>query len=241
MALTRWGILQYLPDEPFVGDSLCWYGEVLQPQLDLLARIARPGATVVEIGSGVGAHTIPLASMVGSDGHLLAYESQPVKSQILRQNLAANRISNVTMMRRPASGASIAHAAGLAANESISTPAETFPSETVDDLHLSRLDLLKIGPGVNAADVLAGAATTLWRLRPSIFVAAPDDAALTASAMHLREFGFRCWRTETPWFDTRNFNGRTDDVLAGRTALGLVATPEEMDVEMAQDRCVEIS
>jgi hypothetical protein len=50
------GALQYLPDEPLVGDSLRWYGELLQPQLDLLVPMVRPASTVLEVGAGVGAH-----------------------------------------------------------------------------------------------------------------------------------------------------------------------------------------
>jgi len=65
-AETRVGILQYLPDEPLVGDSIGWYGEFLQPQLNLLARLVPPGATVMEVGAGVGVHTLFLAATVGA-------------------------------------------------------------------------------------------------------------------------------------------------------------------------------
>src|SRR5207244_145849 len=87
IAECRYGILQYLPDEDLIGDSLCWYGEYLQPQLDLLARLIRPGSTILEEGAGVGAHALPLAAAVGESGHLFLYESRPVVQRILRQNL----------------------------------------------------------------------------------------------------------------------------------------------------------
>ncbi len=100
VAETRVGILQYLPDEPIVGDAIGWYGEHLQRQLDLLARIVRPGSTVMEVGAGVGAHAVFLGRLLGEAGHLFVYESRPVQQRILRQNLAANGVSNVTVMRR---------------------------------------------------------------------------------------------------------------------------------------------
>jgi hypothetical protein len=213
-------MLMCLPDEPLVGDSLRWCGELLQPQLDLLARMVRPGATVVEIGTGVGVHAIALSAMAGGEGHLLLYESSPLKQQLLRQNLSANRVANVTLMREPTA---------------------VSPAETVDDLHLDRLDLIKLGIGVVALDVLAGAPTTLWKNRPKLFCAMPDDATLTLAASRLREFGYRCWRMETPWFNPLNFNRRDEDIFSGRTALALVAIPEELDFDIAQDGCVEIS
>ncbi len=68
VAETRVGILQYLPDEPIVGDAIGWYGEYLQPQLDLLARIVRPGSTMLEVGAGVGAHAVFLGGCWASPG-----------------------------------------------------------------------------------------------------------------------------------------------------------------------------
>ena len=55
------GILQYLPEEDDCNRSLHWYGEWLQPQLDLLTRLIRRDQTILEAGSGVGAHAVPLA------------------------------------------------------------------------------------------------------------------------------------------------------------------------------------
>ena len=240
VAETRMGILQYLPAEPLVGDSLQMYGELLQPQVDLLAQRVRTGATVLEIGSGVGAHAVSLAAMVGGDGHLMLYESRPVQQQILRQNLAANRSGNVTLMRGTTVGSSTLEREQF--TRDATTVATTgVPTETLDELHLDRLDLLKVNTGVAAIDVLAGAAATLWRLRPSLFIAVPDDAALTRSAAHLREFGYRCWRMKTPWFNPLNFNRREEDIFARRTALALVAIAEESEGDVAQSGCAEIS
>jgi len=37
-----------------------------------------------------------------------------------------------------------------------------------------------------------------------------------------------------------NFNRRDADIFAGRKALALLAIPEEIDVDIALDQCVEI-
>ena len=237
VAETRVGILQYLPDEAVVGDAIGWYGEYLQPQLDLLARIVRPGATMMEVGAGVGAHAVFLGTLLGEAGHLFLYESRPVLQRILRQNLAANRVSNVTVMRRAlgnqGEGEGTAGVAGSAA---------TIPTtETLDELQLERLDWLKVNESVAALDVLAGANETLWRLRPRLFLGAADEASLRELAQRTREFSYRCWRMETPLFNPQNFNRRETDIYDGGTALALLAIPEEIEVDVALDECVEIS
>jgi len=231
VAETRIGILQYLPDEPIIGDAIGWYGEHLQPQLDLLARLVRPGSTMMEVGAGVGAHAVFLGRLLGEAGHLFLYESRPVQQRILRQNLAANGVSNVTVMRRTLGSRSAEDTAGNA-------PPTT---ETLDELQLERLDWLKVDASGDALDVLVGASETLWRLRPLLFLAAADEQTLGELAERAREFSYRCWRMETALFNPQNFNRRETDIFDGRTALALLAIPEEIDVDVALDGCVEIS
>jgi hypothetical protein len=228
VAETRVGILQYLPDEPIVGDSIGWYGEYLQAQLDLLARIVRPGSTMLEVGAGIGAHAVFLGRMLGEAGHLMLYEARPVQQRILRQNLAANGVSNVTVMRR-----------ALGSRGEGEGPEPT--TETLDDLQLERLDWLKVDVSAAALDVLAGASETLWRLRPLLFLAAPDEPGLRALTEQARDFGYRCWRMEVALFNPRNFNRREADIFAGAQATALLAIPEEIDVDIALDECIEIS
>jgi tetratricopeptide (TPR) repeat protein len=234
VAETRVGMLQYLPDEARVGESLGWYGEYLQPQLDLLARLIRPGATVLEVNAGIGAHAVFLGKALGAAGHLFVYEPRPVVQRILQQNLGANRVMNVTLMRR---------ALGRRSVEEDAASGEALPvvTETLDELQLERLDWLKINEGTLAFEVLDGATDTLWRLRPLLFIAAADEPALTELARRAREFSYRCWRMETALFNAENFNRREADIFSGRTALALLAIPEEIEVDIALDECVELS
>lgn len=228
---TPVGILQYLPDDAETGLALGWYGEYLQPQLDLLARLIPAGATVLEVEAGVGAHALGLATVLGPSGHLFLCESRPVVRRILRQNLAANRIGNVTLLRGAVGGP----------GEADLQTAPAAVRETVDELQLERLDGLKLGAGAGAQEVLDGAAATLWRLRPWLFVAATDGTQIHMLCQRAREFGYRCWRHETPRLNAANFNRRSDDRYAGRTALALLALPEEVTFDVALDGCVEIS
>ena len=203
VAETRHGILQYLPDEADVGDALGWYGEWLEGQREWLVPWLAPGMTVLEVGAGVGAHAIWLARMLGESGHLMLREARAVHERILGQNLSANRIGNATVLRE---------------------------LEAVDDLQLERLDWLKCNDAAASEALLAGGSDTLWRLRPKVMVAAADEAQAAALARKMREMGYRCWRIETALYSVDNFNRRDGDMFGGRTALALLAMPEEADV-----------
>jgi FkbM family methyltransferase len=247
VAETRAGILQYFPDADLAGTSIGWYGEFLQPQLDLMQRMLKPGATIIEVGAGAGIHSLSMAGAVGAAGHLILYEARPPMLQALRQNIAANHVGNCTVMRRPLgrvdARASLpndhAQPADAVEADGATTVAPTV--ESVDALQLRGLDWLKVNHGVSAKDVLDGATDTLWRLRPWLFIGAPDESTLTSLAHHIEGFSYRCWRIETPLFNPANFNCRDDDIFSGQALLTLLGFPEEVEVDIALDGCVALS
>ena len=73
-----------------------------------------------------------------------------------------------------------------------------------------------------------------------MFLAAPDELALTALASRAKELSYRCWRMDSALFNPQNFNQRDTDIFSGRTASALLAIPEEIDVDVALQGCVEL-
>lgn len=235
VAETRFGIVEYLPDAGDLGDSIGWYGEWRQLELEQLIPMIRKGATVVEVGSGIGAHVLALAAVLGEAGHVIACESDPLLRRILRANVAANRAYGVTIMPRRLGAASRVDAEG-----SCEAGAASDAAETLDDLWLDRLDWLKVNADAALPELLDGARETLWRLRPCLHVGGTSANALTPWATGLGDFGYRCWRFETPLFNPANFNRRADSLFAGRNAHAMLAIPEEIDVELARVGGVEL-
>ncbi len=226
LAETRQGLLMFDPGEVFAGPSIERYGEWLHGQLELALRLIAPGSVVVEAGAGVGAHAVALGRALGPEGLLFLYEGRAPIRRMLRQNLDANGVANAALMTRalgaPAPG-------GFDADH-----------ETIDDLQLERLGGLKVDAPADSAAIVDGAQETLWRCRPWLMLAVPDDAALARLGARVRELGYRTWRMETPMFSPSNFNRREDDIFDGRSALALVALPEEIDLREAPRGCVEL-
>ena len=244
VAETRSGILQYLHDDSDIANSISWYGEYLQPQLDVIIRLIVPGAVILEVGAGMGVHSLALARAAGVTGQIHVCDADPVAQRILRQNLAANRLSNVTLLKRQIGG--VPRPRALSSDKTSvggpTTVTAAYPAvDTIDELHFERLNWLKINEGHDAAYVLTGAAETLWRLRPFLLVAAPTSEKLNEIANVAKEFSYRCWSMETPLFNPDNFNRRTGDIFRGKRCLALLAIPEEIDVDIALDACTELS
>jgi len=232
---TAMGIVQYFPDQPSVGESIRWYGEYLRLQTDLLMRLVTPGAVVMEVGAGIGAHALALAPVVGAAGHFFLYESRPLLQQVLRQNLAVNGVGNVTIMKRTLDGVGQGDVEEIGA-ASLPRDAPESAQETIDDLRLDKLDWLKVAEG-DAIGVLAGASATIWRLRPKLFVAVADEQSLRPVTSRLQDLGYQCWKTTTPYFNPENFNRRDADIFRGGVAHAVLAIPEEVEAPTVPDGC----
>ena len=99
--------------------------------------------------------------------------------------------------------------------------------ETIDDLRLDVLNWLKIDAESDAKTILRGAGDTLWRLRPKLFLSVTDAQSSADVISIARDFGYACWRFDSPLFNAANFNMREDDVFDGSGALAVLAFPEE--------------
>lgn len=236
-AETAMGVVQYFPIQPLVGDSIGWYGEYLRGQTDLLARLVAPGSVVMEAGAGIGAHVLSLAPVVGAGGHFFVYESRSLFQPLLRQNLLANGVGNVTMLKRSLCGDVTA---GPSCDPVMDSGQQTAAasSETIDELRLEKLDWLKIGEESDRAlSVLAGASQTLWRLRPRLFVSAMDQDRVEKVVSCLKDHAYLCWKVTTPYYNPLNFNRRDVDIFSGQTALAVLAIPEEIIAVIDFDGC----
>jgi hypothetical protein len=230
-AETRAGLMQFDPGNGAEGRSLDRYGEYLQPVLESIAGLTRAGETILEAGSGHGAHAIMLARVLGPDGHLLVYEDHPVTRRMLCHNLAANRIQNVTVMHRRL-GRGAPEPPELRTDPP-KADAASQDTDSVDDLRLERLDWLKVNAGANARAVLAGANESLWRLRPCLLVSATEKAAMPDMPEFCGSYGYRAWHVNMPYFNIGNFNCRTDDIFAGDGVVVVLAVPEEVEANIS--------
>jgi tetratricopeptide (TPR) repeat protein len=178
---TRDGILQYRPDDPFSGEALRTTGAYPPDLLDLTLKLVEPGAWMLEVGAGVGAHALGVSRHLGAAGHLILWEARASYRRALRNNLAANRIANATVLRSYTS---------------------------VDALELGRLDWLRIAPGCDAISELEGASDTLWSSRASVVVEMSPDAPSEAVVAKLGAFGYRMWTVPASAVDTGGLSAR---------------------------------
>jgi len=211
------------PNDIFMGQSFLRYGECceheIQTLLQFLSHPQRLPGMVVEVGSNMGVHTIPLARELARQGRsLLAFEPQPVIFQQLCANLALNGLMNVaafpyacsaqsgTLCFDPPDYRSSGNFGGtilrnVPAN-SLSTPSTSVPCFPLDTLVPELpVALIKIDVEGHELRVLQGAERIVTRSHPILYVENDRVDQSPQLIGWLLNQGYRLW-----WHITRAFN-----------------------------------
>lgn len=212
-----------------ISEFVNLYGEWCEAEVSLYALLLTPQSHVLEVGANIGTHTVPLARIC-HQGQVLCLEPQRIVFQVLNANLALNNLLNVHTRQQAAGRASSTlnlpcgdysaawnyGAFSIASGYSSETPytgsvrhesVEQTALDSLPEMHAwHRLDLLKIDAEGAEAEVLAGAAVSIAKYQPAIFIennsAATGDALISA----LQRMHYACYWFCSSRYRKSNFN-----------------------------------
>lgn len=207
LKLCRSGPMLYNKNDWPIGESLRKYGEFSWQEIEVCKKLVRPGSLVIDAGANIGTLTVELSRVAGQ---VLAFEPQSIAFQTLCANLALNHRTNVRAF----------HAALGKESGWITVPvrdqsqpnnfggvplAGATEGDTVQLMHLDRfslgdLSLIKADIEGMEAEMLEGAAKTIERHRPTLYIEADGDQAVKALQMLMD------WRYECYWHFPRIFS-----------------------------------
>lgn len=196
---TRYGVLRYPAADKIIGRCLEAYGEWEEAELAACLSLLSAGDVVVEAGANVGMHAVPLAQHV----QLHLFEAKPLERELLSWNLAQN--TNGMAVLHPGDG------------------------KTIDHLGLPRVRLIKAALDGDEAALLRGAAATIERCRPYLYLRNDRPERETELLALLRSFGYRMWAHRPRLFNPGNFRGESQDFFPGIGTLNLLCAPREKD------------
>ncbi len=117
---------------------------LLQKPEQILAGLATPGMTVLEVGPGMGFFTLPLARMVGPTGQVIAVDVQEAMLHGLRKRAEAARIGDrITTRVCPSTSLDVADFAGKVDFALVFAVVHELPSR--DRFFLEVAEVLKPG------------------------------------------------------------------------------------------------
>lgn len=239
----RHGVMAYLHRDAYVGRALDLYGEYGEKELRLLLQMLRPGDTVVEAGANLGALTVPLARHVGPAGRVIAFEPQRVLFHLLCANAALNALDWID-----AHEAAVGDRTGTLALPRVDYDSfnnfggvsldgvgtarlthgyDAVPLTTVDALDLDELALLKIDVEGMEGAALDGAAETIRRCRPYLYIEADRRERNPDLIRRAFDFGYRLWWHCPRLYNPDNHDGRPENVFNTLLSTNLLGVPRE--------------
>ena len=92
---AKHGVFSFCHFDEYIGLSLREYGEFSEIELSLMSKFIMKDDVVFDIGSNIGAFTVPFAKKVGELGQVYAFEPQKVIYELLQDNVNKNKLKNV--------------------------------------------------------------------------------------------------------------------------------------------------
>jgi FkbM family methyltransferase len=194
-----------------LGLSSLLYGPFEAGELAFASQFLRPGDVVMDIGANVGLFSVVMASAVGSQGRVFAFEPVPANVARLEGNLRRNGISNTQVFAMglgDADGDLMLHMATDSAYPSLHEVQDGLGDGTALPVRVRALDgvweelgrpqvaFIKMDVEGAEMDVLRGAPRLLAACRTTLLVEANSAQHLAALRSHLSGLGYRYLRPE---------------------------------------------
>lgn len=72
-------------------------------EMKLMVKNLKPGDTFLDIGGGIGYHTVLASKIVGSEGRVIVFEPDPQYFKFIQKNLKENECNNVVLFQKAVS------------------------------------------------------------------------------------------------------------------------------------------
>lgn len=237
----RHGHFLFPKQDAYIGKSMISCGEWTEGVVKLMAHLCPPGARVVEIGAGFGAHTVPLARLVGDSGAVTAVEQSRRMVDLLHANLALNQIGNVEVVH--------AHAGSMPGSVVVSEPRfdsegnfgviahrknhdapDGVPVQVPDHEHWGAVDCLVIDTPGQGHEILLGSQRLIATHKPAILLNADNAADAEKAGVLLQDCGYHLWRHVCPFFVPDNFFMNGNNPFGGFASISLAAVADDRDL-----------
>lgn len=187
LAETAFGPLLFSENIGKASQNLKHYRHHHPGECRFLLQLARGGMTIAEVGAGIGALTAPLAKILRPQSAYLAFEGTSQNFNLLAANLRLNNVNQVRCFRKV-----LGATTGQCDREFGSDCPRKVVTEmtTLDQMDLSRLDLLMVLEPETERAVLAGAAQTIARHRPLLYVSNDHNGRSASLIQHMKKLGY---------------------------------------------------
>ena len=253
--LCKHGVLNILKKDSYICKSLLEYGEWSELEIDLYKDIIKTNDIIIEVGSHIGSHTVPL-SKIAKEGYLYAFEPQLLLFNLLNNNIKENNISNTEIYLEAVSSKEETVKLNQVDYKKLYKNNNEFNSGGIDFKalisnnsgyeinvitldnkfkHLKKLDFIKIDAEGNEFEILKGSKDLISSLHPIIyFEFDPKKGIDTVQILNfLDSFNYIFYRHITPLFNFNNFNKSDVNIFPNINSFMILSIPSSrLDVTL---------
>ncbi len=237
---AKHGIFSYYKNDKFLAKSFKEYGEYSEYEVNLFKYLTNPGDNIIEVGSNIGAHTVPIAKHISNKGIVYALEPQTQNYKILVKNINENKLTNTKIYKLAATN-SIGEAyintfaedklnnfgsARISNKKNINS--ETIKTTTLDDLLFDKFDekkilkLIKCDAQGQEENIINGSTKLIEKFNPFLYV--ENDIVEKSKSLieTISKLNYLLFWHIVPLFNPKNFFKNFNNVFSNIHSINML-------------------
>lgn len=236
----RHGTLSFLRTDQYIAQSLGYYGEFSESEINVWRTLLRSDDNVVSAGCNIGAHVVWFGKHCHA-GKVLSVEPQEALYEIACENIRQNGLDNVEL-RHAALGdhAGRAHlprldyrypfsfgSVGTGSAGQYGDSALVVELVTIDELLGGRsVRLIHLDVEGHELAALKGAQKAIHAHRPYLYLECDRSGLKEDLLQALALLGYEALLHEAPLYNPQNFDGNRMNVFGGTVSISLLGIPK---------------
>ena len=225
------GTFSYYSNDQYIGKSLSEYGEWSEAEVVVLKQLLADNENMIEVGSNIGTHTIPLAKQVLNGGFVYAIEPQHQNHKLLLDNIKNNELKNVKVLKIAISskegkaymntfdekitgnyGDSKIFSSNFKNAESV--PVKTLDQLFYDDIKERKsIKLIKCDAQGQELNIILGSKKMIDEYKPYLYLENDDIHTSKALIENLKNMGYILFWHLPPLYNPDNFLKNTKNIF----------------------------
>ena len=225
------GFFSYYSNDQYIGKSLSEYGEWSEAEVILLTQLLSTNENIIEVGSNIGTHTIPLAKQVSNGGLVYAIEPQYQNHKLLLKNIKDNDLKNVEIIKVAISSKQ-GEAYMNTFDENVTSNygdskifnsnfenAESVPVKTLDQLFYNEvrekksIKLIKCDAQGQELNIILGSRKIIDMHKPFLYLENDDINTSKSLIEEIKKMGYIIFWHLPPLFNPNNFLKNTKNIF----------------------------
>ena len=244
---AKYGWMIYNKNDTHIGASIREYGEWSPGEIEIIKQILKPSDVVIELGSNIGSHTLPIAQLV-PEGLVYAFEPQNIIFLNLCANISINSITNCICEKFALSDSINGNLHALKfdfeklqnfgafplektkTNNNYSVSIQTLDNRFYD---LESLKLLKMDIEGMELNALKGGVNLIKRTQPFLYFENDRKGDNSKKLIeYLWNLDYKLYWHLTRMFKKNNFFKNKKNIFDNQGSFNMIGIPKKIDVDV---------